>query len=157
MSEDQIGQRIKDLRKSKKLTLKTLSESTGINQGTLSLLENGENKPSFDIVMKLCKYFKTTADYLLFGQADNSIIEEVKNDINIPDEALITESIGQNNSIPVISSLIDIISADRRIIKETLDKALSTKDEVIKAFSQVIDTKNEVIKVHEDTRIDLKE
>ncbi len=58
MSEDQIGQRIKDLRKSKKLTLKTLSESTGINQGTLSLLENGENKPSFDIVMKLCKYFK---------------------------------------------------------------------------------------------------
>ena len=43
MSEQEIGQRIKELRKNKKLTLKTLSEITGINQGTLSLLENGEN------------------------------------------------------------------------------------------------------------------
>ncbi len=52
-----IGERIKKLRKSKKLSGKTFSQSIGINAGYLSQIEHGEKIPSDKIVMLIEKTY----------------------------------------------------------------------------------------------------
>lgn len=54
MSEP-IGMMIKEVRKQKGLTLKKLSELTGVGKGTLSRIENGKRSPLFETVRRIEK------------------------------------------------------------------------------------------------------
>jgi len=51
----QLGQRIKEIRKSKNLTQEKLAENIGIESNNLSRLESGKNYPSAETVSKLAK------------------------------------------------------------------------------------------------------
>ena len=52
---EKILEQIKYCRKEKGMTLKELSEKTGLSVGYLSHLENGErNNPSLDTLIKIC-------------------------------------------------------------------------------------------------------
>ncbi len=57
--------RLKTLRKEKKLTQKELAEQIGIKQNSYSDWETGKNEPSLENIIKLTKIFDTTADELL--------------------------------------------------------------------------------------------
>lgn len=50
-----IGKRIKKRRKEKGITIKRLSEYTGLSVGYLSNLENGVNSPTLDNLFKICE------------------------------------------------------------------------------------------------------
>ena len=52
-----LGQRIKELRKRKKLTQERLAELAGIEIPSLSNIENGKNYPSYETIDKLSKAF----------------------------------------------------------------------------------------------------
>ena len=52
-----FGERIKELRKSKNLTLAQLADLTGLNTMTLSKIENDHHKPSALTVGKLASIF----------------------------------------------------------------------------------------------------
>ena len=64
-NNDSFGDRLKELRKSKKLTQVQVSEMIGVQQGTYSRWENGTLEPNLDVVVKLAKLFDTTTDDLL--------------------------------------------------------------------------------------------
>ena len=57
--------RLKTLRKEKKLTQKELAEQIGIKQNSYSDWETGKNEPSLENIVKLTKILNTTADELL--------------------------------------------------------------------------------------------
>lgn len=77
-----LNERLEDLRNGRKLTLKDLSEKTGVDISTLSRIENGQvRKVGDDVLLKLAKYFGVSTDFLL-GLTDipdkkNYTIEEL--------------------------------------------------------------------------------
>ena len=64
-NNDSFEDRLKELRKSKKLTKVQVSEMIDVQQGTYSRCENGTLEPNLEAVVKSAKLFDTTTDYLL--------------------------------------------------------------------------------------------
>ena len=61
-----IRERMEDLRNRRKLTLKEVSEKTGIDYSTLSRIENGNvKKVGDDVLLKLARFFGVSTDFLL--------------------------------------------------------------------------------------------
>ena len=48
-----FGERLKSLRKSKRLTLSALSKLSGVSVSTISKVENGAASPSYDVILKI--------------------------------------------------------------------------------------------------------
>lgn len=62
---EEIGERIKYLRKEKHLTQIDLATKLGAAQNTISQYENGKAKISIDILVKLAQIFEISTDYIL--------------------------------------------------------------------------------------------
>ncbi len=60
-----IGKIIRELRKEKGLTQTQLAKEISTTQDTISLWELGKSYPDVINIVKLCKFFCVTADYLL--------------------------------------------------------------------------------------------
>lgn len=63
----EMGNRIKIRRKELRLKQAELAETLEISNNHMSSIENGRQKPSMDIFIKICKYLNVTLDYLLLG------------------------------------------------------------------------------------------
>lgn len=63
------GKRIRDLRKSRKLTQPQVADATGIPQSTLSDLERGASAvPGGDTLTKLAAFFEVEAHWIVTGE-----------------------------------------------------------------------------------------
>jgi transcriptional regulator with XRE-family HTH domain len=62
-----IGTRVTALRKEFKLNQKQFSSIIGISQGSLSDIEKGKTKPSFDTLISISSKFDVSTDWLLKG------------------------------------------------------------------------------------------
>ena len=60
-----FAERLKQLRLNKGDTQKILAEYLGIIEKSYQKYEYGIREPSFDTLIKLCKYFDVSSDYLL--------------------------------------------------------------------------------------------
>jgi transcriptional regulator with XRE-family HTH domain len=58
-------ERLKQLRKSKGLSLKKLGTILGVSESTVSLYESGHREPDFRTLKNMADYFNVTTDYLL--------------------------------------------------------------------------------------------
>ena len=56
---------LKQLRIEKKISQKQLSIDIGISTSHYQSYEYGKTKPTIDNLIKICKYFNVSADYLL--------------------------------------------------------------------------------------------
>lgn len=63
------GRRLKQLRKEKNMHQDEVAAEMGISADTISKLEQGRRSPSATVVCILSNYYKTSADYILFGVA----------------------------------------------------------------------------------------
>jgi transcriptional regulator with XRE-family HTH domain len=63
-----FGNRLKKLRKAKKLTQKQVAESIGINQKQYQHWERGRAEPSFVKVQRLAYVFGVSIEWLVFGK-----------------------------------------------------------------------------------------
>ncbi len=63
----QLGDRIRELRKSNGETLKTTSEGTSLSVSYLSDIERGRTSPSLQTLEALAKHFKMSLMDLLYG------------------------------------------------------------------------------------------
>ena len=70
MTNEELGRRIKDLRKSRGLTQGDLSELLGISRGQISNLEHGRRGLDLPKLQKLCSALKVNLDY--FGLEPNA-------------------------------------------------------------------------------------
>ena len=76
--------RIREMREDKDLLQKDLAKVLNISQQQYSRYENGENQLSYDGLMKLADFYKTSVDYILYRTDDRtpypkSVITEEKN------------------------------------------------------------------------------
>ncbi|PRS02334.1 transcriptional regulator [Bacillus atrophaeus] len=60
-----LGDRLKELRDSKKLTQDKLAEILGISRGTYAHYEINKRKPDYETLIKLADFYGVTTDYLL--------------------------------------------------------------------------------------------
>jgi len=65
-----ISARLKQLRKDKHLTLREVSEATGISNSTISEIETGEHGCTAGTLKLLADFYGVSTDYLL-GNTDN--------------------------------------------------------------------------------------
>lgn len=63
---DSMKNRLKELRKSRKLTQVSLQIQTGIEQALLSKFENGERIPPTETLLKLADFYNVSIDYILY-------------------------------------------------------------------------------------------
>ena len=57
--------RIKEIRKSKKITAKELANYVNVAESTMSLYENGKREPDFKTLCLIAEYLDVSVDYLL--------------------------------------------------------------------------------------------
>ena len=72
-----FGERLKALRRQKKLSQTYMGKLLGVTQASYSLWEKGLREPSFSTVCEIADFFGCSADYLL-GRTDipNAYIQE---------------------------------------------------------------------------------
>jgi transcriptional regulator with XRE-family HTH domain len=74
-----IGENIRIARKSKNLTIDTLSELIGISSSFLGTLERGESSLSVETLISVCKALGVSADSIIFDRSvtpEPSIIDK---------------------------------------------------------------------------------
>jgi len=65
----EVGPRLRRLRERRELTLATVAAATGISKSTLSRLENGERKPSLELLLPLAETYHLPLDELVGAPA----------------------------------------------------------------------------------------
>lgn len=60
-----MNNKLRELRKSRKLTQIALQMQTGIEQALLSKFENGERTPPTETLMLLADFYNVSIDYIL--------------------------------------------------------------------------------------------
>lgn len=73
-AKKETGKRIRELRKEAGLTVKSLSDTLGINRKTLEGYEQGEAIPPVRVALEICNQFDCEMDYL-FGFQDHKVKE----------------------------------------------------------------------------------
>lgn len=63
-----VGERIRYIRKQHKLTQIEFAQCLDISQGTLSEIESGKAKPSFDVLVLLSEKYRVDLNWLIMGQ-----------------------------------------------------------------------------------------
>lgn len=63
--KDTIKERLKELRQEMGKSQQAVADAVGVSQSTIAGYEVGDRLPSYEILVKLCVYFNTSADYLL--------------------------------------------------------------------------------------------
>ncbi|MDT3427836.1 transcriptional regulator with XRE-family HTH domain [Paenibacillus forsythiae] len=63
-----IGQRLKYLRETLKLSQQHVADKTGISRGNISNYEKDRVSPAADTLIAFCSFFAVSADWLLTGQ-----------------------------------------------------------------------------------------
>lgn len=71
-----MGNRIQLRRKELKIKQSDLAELLGISNNHMSSIENGRQKPSLDIFIKICEELEVTPDYLLLGSMHASNVPQ---------------------------------------------------------------------------------
>lgn len=70
-------ERLRELRKSKGISLKELGAIVGVAESTMSLYESGKRQPDYETLLKLAEYYGVTVDYLLRGSEEEQLPEEL--------------------------------------------------------------------------------
>lgn len=76
MTEASLGQRLYALRKYRNISLQELSEATGISRSNLNRYEHDDSKPTSEFLKILCRFYRVSSDYLLFGTQENALKNE---------------------------------------------------------------------------------
>lgn len=74
-----IGQKIKELRKSRKLTQVQLAKIIGLSQSSIGMIETGKQEVGRKTLVKFADFFGVTVDYLL---SDETLADDKKEELN---------------------------------------------------------------------------
>lgn len=67
---EQVGKRIRQLRKKHQKTQEAFAETIHISTSYLALIELGKRTASLDVIAQISNEYHVTVDYLLFGKAE---------------------------------------------------------------------------------------
>lgn len=66
---NKIAERLRELRRNSNLTLKEVAERLEVTMRSICRYEDGTREPSVDLIIKFCKLYDCSSDYLI-GLAD---------------------------------------------------------------------------------------
>jgi transcriptional regulator with XRE-family HTH domain len=118
-----IGQRIKELRKTKNLTQEDLSSMIGITNAAICRIETGENEPSAKVIIALCEKLKVSTDYILLGKESGDSFSNNTQAV-IGDNNMTENSFNSNQE--QIVAFKETIEAQRKTI-EVLERIVEMK------------------------------
>ena len=62
---NKIANRLRELRRNSNLTLKEVAERLEVTMRSICRYEDGSREPSVDLIIKFCKLYDCTADFLI--------------------------------------------------------------------------------------------
>lgn len=138
-----VGQRLKELRKEKKIKQKDLAKMLNTTKSAISNWETGYNTPKPDSLKDLANIFNVTVDYLLESM-DNNIVRD-------------TNSIGgyKIEYDHVKLDFIKQISGKDYFAKVMYDSSMNlviNKDDIMVASKKVIPDNNDIVIVKKDKK-----
>lgn len=71
---DELAIRLRALRKKQGAKQSFIAKSIGVKEATLCAYEKGTRKPSFDVLLKLAKYYSVSIDYLVGNEYENESV-----------------------------------------------------------------------------------
>ena len=98
-----IGKQLKTLRKEKNISQAELAKYLGVTTSIVGMYETDVRNPSFDILLKIAKYFCVTTDYVL------GITTNENEKINVPKgyALVVSEALEKNISPEKLKKLIE--------------------------------------------------
>lgn len=101
-----LGEKLYELRKKKKLSQEDVAEKLDVTRQTVSKWETNQSTPDFDKIVPLCELYEISTDELLTGrQSSAGKMKEIKQD----DESIIREKRARAVSISVFLYFIALI------------------------------------------------
>lgn len=92
-----IGKRIVRRRKSLKISQIALAEKIDISNNYLSSIEHGKEKPSLDILVRICNAICVTPDYLIMGNMYSN---------NVPQNIVDSLQLCTNRDVELVNTLV---------------------------------------------------
>lgn len=77
-TNETIGERIKFLRKEKKLSQEELGTAIGLTQNNISKMENGDVSLTIDNLLLIASFFNVSTDYICTGQKNDNILNTLE-------------------------------------------------------------------------------
>ncbi|PLS07831.1 helix-turn-helix domain-containing protein [Neobacillus cucumis] len=77
----EVGDRLKELRMLKGITLKELGKAVEFNYSNLSKIERGERKPNIDLLERLAHYFQVEISYFFRETGSANESEDFNSDL----------------------------------------------------------------------------
>jgi transcriptional regulator with XRE-family HTH domain len=128
---EKVGERIKQARKRKKITMSELADRSGLSTSAISRYERGERKPTFDALSALADALDVSAEYL-YGVEDidtQEFARKAKHAFENLDGEELASAMGlPENSIPLL------------LPRELHVENMKTEDEYISAMIAYCDT-----------------
>lgn len=81
MEKRVLGQKIKTLRKAKKLTSEKLAVLCNVYPGHMRQIESGVRLPSLTLLIDICKVLQTSPEYLLSQELNGFVQKEDVDDV----------------------------------------------------------------------------
>lgn len=104
-----IGERLKELRKQKRLTLKQVGEHLQLTSAAISCYENGTRKPSHEVIQRLADLYETTADDIIGIQNDSSNMRTILNNNKLHWDGILLEE----EELMIIKQILEMRAKDR--------------------------------------------
>ena len=107
--------RLKELRKRKKMTQQELANIIGVTKLTILRWEKGDRQIKSDKAQQLAEYFNVSVGYLLGYEDNNSFVSSVVNEVDLLDSDDNTNNLNSDlkNKINLVKNLISEEQSDR--------------------------------------------
>ena len=96
----EMGQRIKFRRKEMRMKQAELAERIDISNNHMSSIENGRQKPSLDMFIRICQNLNVTPDYLLLG---------VMHACNIPQDIMDKLRLCRQKDVELVREFVELL------------------------------------------------
>ena len=75
MNKQAFGERLRNLRMDRGLSLQQFAGRIGVTKSTVSFYENGERLPSYDVLFEICKTLDISVEYILYGSNNRRFVD----------------------------------------------------------------------------------
>lgn len=107
--DKEIGKRLSDLRKRKRINQDELAKAFSVTRATISNYETGQRSPDYETLAKLADYYGVTCDYLIRGVRSEFV--DIHNMTGLSDKAIeILSTLNRfqmSNYVNVVNFLIE--------------------------------------------------
>ena len=110
MDKIEVGNRIKQLLKSKKMTQGELAQKTGFTQSVISEMMSGKRNV-MPLVEKVCELFNVSRDYIITGE------EVSRNDIIIGNN-ISENGLSKEERIRLVERITALVDKHQEVLKE---------------------------------------